>query len=176
MNNLNPTIFLLPVISLVLVSVLYINLLKKSINKQTFKHFIFIISTLSFLLNFTWELLQAPLYASMAIDKNHSILCALASVADVIMVLLMYFGLSIVYKTPFWVKNLSIKRIVITMILGGTGAILSEIEHIAAGSWTYAKSMPLLPIVNVGLLPVLQFTILPILILYLSFFLLKFWD
>ncbi len=36
---------------------------------------------------------------------EHIAFCALASVADVLMVLLLYFGLALLYKNPFWVQD-----------------------------------------------------------------------
>lgn len=175
MNPLKINIFFVPVIALILVIVLYIKLSKSVINKSAFNRFILFVIILSYLLNVTWELVQVPLYKRM-IFNNHTVLCAVASLADVIMVLLLYFGLAIIYKDAFWVKNLSFKRIVMVITTGAVGAIVSESRHIAAGNWAYAESMPILPMVSVGLSPVLQFTILPVLIYYLSAYFLKFWD
>jgi len=175
MNGFTLNILLVPFIALVLVIVWYVYSIKKVKQKSTFKRFILSLIILSFIMNLTWELLQVPLYKNM-LFRNHTLLCALASLADVIMVLLIYFGLAIIYKDPLWIKNLSISRIFIAMMVGGIGAILSETRHIAAGNWAYAEAMPLLPIVNIGLSPVLQFTILPILIYHLSIFFLKFLD
>ena len=41
------------------------------------------------------------------------------------------------------------------------------------GNWAYTDSMPIIPIVNVGISPILQFMILPLLIYLLSFYCLK---
>jgi hypothetical protein len=176
MSSIRINIFYVPFIASLLVIVLYINLYRKVNDKRVFKKFIFLVIVLSYLLNLIWELLHIPLYESSVLPNNHMILCMLASLADVIMVLVLYFGSAIVYKDPLWVKTLSRTRVLITMMVGGMGAILSETRHIAAGNWAYAGSMPILPIVGVGLTPVLQFIIMPALIYYLSFYFLTFWD
>ena len=65
--------------------------------------------------------------------------------------------------------HLKIHHIALVVIIGGVGAILSEMRHLSLRSWAYDNSMPLIPVVNVGISPVLQFMILPLLIYFLSF-------
>ncbi len=173
MNNLKLTIFVLPVIALILVGVLYILLSKRSSNKEAFRWFVLIISVLAFLFNIVWELAQAPLYKGYTGNLQHTAFCILASVSDAVMVLLIYFGFALIYKNLFWADNLTWQRISMIMIIGGIGAILIEVEHISSGSWAYAKTMPIIPIVKVGLFPVLQFMVLPVIIYRLSFYCLK---
>jgi hypothetical protein len=162
MNNLTPIIFLVPVIALTLVITLYVLLLKKTTDKKPFKKFVFTLIVLAFSLNLTWELLQIPLYNATYSIKQMSF-CALASVADVIMELLLYFGFAFIFRNIFWVKNLKWRQVVAVVLVGGIGAILSEIRHLSLGTWKYSEAMPIIPIVNVGLSPVLQFMILPLL-------------
>ncbi len=169
MNNLNPLIFLVPFIALTLVVLLFIYLLKKSDDKVGFKRFVFTTLVLAFLLNFAWEVIQIPLYKGSSYSIEQIAFCALASVADAIMVLLIYFCFALVYKNPLWVQNLTAPRIFILMLVGVAGAIVAEIRHLSAGNWAYDKSMPILPGVDVGLSPVLQFMLLPSFIYYLSY-------
>ncbi len=173
MNKLQPVIFLIPVIALILVVVFYFILLKRVTNKGTFTRFVFITAIFAFLLNFAWEIIQIPLYKSNVYDIQHISFCALASVADVIMVLLIYFGFALVYKNAFWIKNINIQRALLLILTGGIGAILLEMRHLSEGDWAYNSSMPIIPVVNAGISPVLQFMLLPLLIYYVSFLLLK---
>lgn len=124
---------------------------------------------LAFLLNLIWELLQMPLYDNTSFKINHVAFCALGSVADAIMVLLIYLGLAVIFKNAFWIYPLKWHRILLLILIGGVGATLSEIRHLSLGNWAYSDMMPLLPFVNVGLSPVLQFMILPVFIYILSF-------
>jgi signal transduction histidine kinase len=173
MNNIEPIIFLIPVIASILVIIFYYILLKKTTNKAVFNHFIFTVIILSFFLNFAWELIQSPLYKGHSYNTAHIALCALASLADAIMILLLYFSLALIYKNPFWVRNLKLDRIITLILIGGIGAILVEIRHLLVGNWAYAPSMPIIPFVNAGLSPVLQFMILPVIVYSLSFYFLK---
>ena len=174
MENLKPIIFLVPIIALILVSLLYAFSVKKVTNKKTFNGFVLMIIGFAFVLNFTWELAQMPLYDSSSFTINHVAFCALGSVADALMVLLLYFGLAFIFKNPLWIFPLKRERVVIVVLTGGIGAVLSEIRHLSLGNWAYSDLMPLIPIFNVGVSPVLQFMILPIIIYNLSFKLLSF--
>lgn len=170
MNNLKPIIFLVPVIALILVIILYFILLNKSNNKKAFNRFVVTTTVLAFLLNFTWELIQMPLYNSSSFTINHLVFCLLGSVADAIMVLFLYFGFALIFKSPLWIQPQKLQRIIIVILTGGIGATLSEMRHLSLGNWAYANSMPLIPMINVGISPVLQFMILPILIYRFAFY------
>ncbi len=173
MENLNATILIMPVIALILIIILYMHLLKHSNNRIAFKRVSYFIIAFSFFLNYAWELLQMPLYKNTVFDLKHIAFCGLASVADTIMVLLLYFGFATIYKQPFWIKHINIQRTLMLVTLGGIGAILGEMRHLSQGNWVYASSMPILPFVEIGLSPVLQFMLLPVLSFYLSFYFLK---
>lgn len=169
MNDIKPIIFLVPLIVLTIVCILYLILLKKATDKKAFQKYILITIVFAFLLNLAWELIQIPLYKNPVYDIDHIAFCTLASLADVLMVLLLYFGLALIFKDPFWIQFLKLHRIVIVVLTGGAGAVLSEMRHLSLGSWGYNDSMPLIPVVNVGMSPVLQFMMLPLLVYFLSF-------
>lgn len=169
MNKLNPLIFLAPVIALTLVVLLFIYLLKKSDDKAAFKRFVFTTLVLAFLLNFAWEMIQMPFYKDTSFSVQNVAFCALASVADVIMILLIYFCFALIYNNPLWVQELTAPRILLIILVGALGAIVAEIRHVSAGNWAYGTSMPILPVVDVGLWPVLQFMLLPAIIYWLSY-------
>ncbi len=160
---------IIPVIALLLGILLYIILLQNAIQKKIFKRYVFATIIIAFLLNAAWEILQIPLYKGGVYEWDHILFCVLASVADVIMVLLIYFGFAFIYKNALWIKNLSTGRIIILILTGGIGAVVAETRHLAIGTWNYADAMPLIPFIKVGLSPVLQFMILPFFIYLLSF-------
>lgn len=170
MNNQSFTIFLIPVLALILAIVLYAILLNKADDKAAFKKFILTTLILAFLLNLVWEILQVSLYKGGSHDVRHIIFCALASVADAIMVLILYFGFALIYKNPLWIRNLTWQRINMLVLAGGAGSIFGEMRHLSSGNWTYEEAMPIIPVVHVGLSPVLQFMVLPVIIYALSFY------
>lgn len=169
MNNLSPAVFFIPFIALILAVIGYLILLKKETNKSRFKLLVFIITIIAFVLNFIWEMLQMPLYKGMQINLQSVAVCALAAIADALMVILIYFCFALVYKKLRWVQQLTLFRFSILVLVGGIGAILAELRHTSLANWAYSKSMPVIPFVNVGLIPVLQFMILPACIYYLSY-------
>ena len=173
MNNLKPIIFLIPVIALILTGILYFSLLKKATDKKAFNRFVFTIAVLAFLLNFIWELIQIPFYKGSSYSIEHIAFCALASLADAIMVLLLYFGFASIFRNPFWVKNSKWQRIVILILVGGAGATAIEFWHLSSANWAYANTMTIIPVINVGISAVLQFMILPVIVYFLSLYYLK---
>ena len=173
MNALRLGIFIGPIIAIVLAGVFYTHLTRKEANKSKARKFMILVALLGFLLNFAWEVIQMPLYAGTAYDKRHIAFCGLASIADSVMVLLLYLAFGLLYKNFYWIQKLTITRIFLLMLAGGIGAILAEIRHLSAGNWTYTESMPIIPIVNTGLSPGLQFVVLPVLVYYISFKFLK---
>ena len=160
---------LIPFIVLIVALIFYFIVLKKETDKIHFKRFVLTTVILSFILNFTWEILQMPLYKNNELDFQHLVFCGLATVADTIMVLLIYFSYALILKNAFWIKKLDLKFALLLMLTGGAGAILSEMRHLTEGNWAYDDSMPLIPLVNAGLSPVLQFTLLPVIIYWVGF-------
>lgn len=164
MEQFKWAILILPLISLIGVILLYLYFNNRVTNKYRYTYYIVNIALIAFLFNICWELFHGPLYEGFQYDWSHIRMCLLASVTDMLTLLVMLFGLGIFYKNIFWSQKLSTYKIIMIMITGGTGTILLERWHIATNHWKYAEEMPLLPIIDVGLTPFLQFTLLPIVI------------
>lgn len=173
MENLKATALIVPVIALILISILYMHLLKHSNNRSVFKRVSYFIIAFSFLLNFFWEMLQMPLYEGMEPGIQTTLFCALAAVADAVMVLLIYYAFGLIYKSPLWIKHLNYVRVILLILTGGLGAVLMELRHLHSETWGYKQTMPLIPFVDVGVLPVLQFMSLPLLSYVISFYFIK---
>ncbi len=166
--NFNINLFITPAIALGLVLWGYLYFRKIVNSRTTFNKYLGVIGALSFFLNWVWEVAQGPLYSSFEFDLLHISFCGLASIADMLMVYVLWFGFGSIYKNVYWVNNLTGKRIFWLMLTGGVGAILAEIRHTAVGNWSYAEAMPLLPWVEVGLFPAVQFSFIPLIIFYLT--------
>lgn len=169
MDNLNFDIFIVPIIVLVIITGFYSYFSKTVKYKERYRCVVFFIALSAFLSNLVWELLHAPLYSVFGYDFRHVLIYVLASVADMLMVLLLYFVFAILNRDGLWVRTMSTARIIALMTVGGLGAIFSEMWHTARGDWQYAYEMPVLPILEVGISPILQFVLLP----WLSFFISK---
>lgn len=168
MNDLNPSIFIVPAIALSLVILLYVYFAKNVRDKRNYRHYILELAVGAFLMNFIWEMAQGPLYEGFEYDWKHISFCGLASIADMLMVLILLYGFGLVYKNVFWIQKMGTSKVLPLILFGTTGAILAELWHTTRGDWLYAETMPLLPMVDVGILPVLQFAILPWLLFSLS--------
>lgn len=173
MNPLKPTIYVVPVVVLLMVAILYRQAVAKSSDVGLFRRFMLLLTVAAFLLNLAWELLQGPLYEGYEYDLRHVSICVLASVADALMVLLLYLGFARILKDALWVSNISASRMVWLIVVGGIGAIIMEMWHLKEGNWAYSEAMPVIPLVQAGLSPVVQFMLLPLVSIFLSFWLLK---
>ena len=171
MTNLTPAMFVAPTIALTGAAWLYAYFRKRAADKVLFRRFISLMTVLAFLLNFAWELGHCPLYTGCGYDFAHVTFLALASLADAILAVLLYFGFALVYRNGRWAHPLTARRGFWLMVVGGTGAVVSEMAHLVAGNWAYTVSMPLIPGIGVGITPALQFTVLPLLIYSLSSYL-----
>ncbi len=160
--------FIIPVIALATVILLYYLLLKKTNDPIAWKKMIRIILGLAFVLNFLWEMAQMPLFKNMPFNGQTTLFCALATIADCIMVLLLYLGFGLRYKDPMWFRQPDLLPVLLLIIAGGLGAVLAEKAHLLSGNWAYSSYMPLVPVVDVGLSPVLQFMVLPATVCYVA--------
>jgi hypothetical protein len=168
MEELDLGIFVVPTIALTLVILAYMYFAKRVSDRGEYKKFIVAVAVISYALNFVWELAQGPLYEGFEYDVEHISFCALASVADMLMVFILLFAFALIYKDVYWMRNWGWKRIASLVLIGFFGAILAEVWHTARGDWAYADAMPILPVAEVGISPVLQFTLLPWLIFMIS--------
>ena len=168
MEKLRLYIFIVPSAALLLMIILVVYLKKNAVNQQDFMQLFWSITMCSFILHFTWEMLQMPLYNKMLLGWKSTLFCALASVADTIMVLLIYYGFALLYKNNWWMTRPRLYRLLILVIAGGAGAALGELRHINLGTWSYSAQMPMIPALKVGLVPVLQFMLLPGVIYFLA--------
>ncbi len=169
MNHLSVSILIIPLIALLLAVAGYIILHKQATDKAAFNRLTVAIIGISLLLNFAWEMLQMPFFKGMDLNWRATVFCAVASVADTLMVMLLYLGFAIIYKESFWVKQMSWQRILLLILVGFIGAVLAELKHTSAGDWSYSNYMPVLPVLGVGIVPLLQFMVLPAIIYFLSF-------
>ncbi|MEX0362519.1 MAG: hypothetical protein AB3N10_16200 [Allomuricauda sp.] len=164
MRALNMEIFTIPSVVLILVVLAYGYFLRKVTDKSKYKRCVAKIICIALVFNLLWEVSHGFLYEDFQYDLKHISFCALATVADVLMVLLIFFGFAILYKNIYWIWELNSRRLILLIVVGTTGAILAEIWFTGGGYWAYAANMPLLPFVKVGVSPVIQFALLPWLI------------
>jgi len=120
------------------------------------------------LLNFPWEMLQAPLYVGMAQAPHVQAVraCLQATLGDALIMGLAHGTVALATRNRHWIASASNwQRVGFT----GVGvAVTAIIEGLAirgywTASWTYLPAMPLIPGTGVGLVPLLQWVVLPLL-------------
>lgn len=101
MDKLRLSIFVVPIIALTLIISLYLHFLKRVIDRRNYQYFIVSTAIVAFMLNLVWEVAHGSLYEGFQYDLDHISFCALASVADMFMVLVLLFAFGVYTKTLF---------------------------------------------------------------------------
>tara|TARA_R110002110_G_scaffold12718_3_gene60868 strand:+ start:27530 stop:28072 length:543 start_codon:yes stop_codon:yes gene_type:complete len=124
-----------------------------------------------FLTHFAWEMFQIPWFTGMAEAPHGSVvwLCTRATGGDVMILLVSFWLSSVICGHRQWLINGDRKPVVILVVTAM--AITIFFEWLATGPldrWEYADSMPIVPVIGVGLAPLLQWLVLPPLIVWLT--------
>lgn len=123
----------------------------------------------SFLLNFVWEIWQAPFFVGMP-DASHwdaVKVCTRATAGDVVIMLVAFWGVAVVNRSRAWTLDFRRRDMVAFTSIGFAITVLMEwLATGPLGRWTYAETMPVVPLLGIGLLPALQWLLLPPLVLW----------
>jgi hypothetical protein len=118
----------------------------------------------SFLLNFVWEFFQVPFFRGMA-DAPHwqaAQVCIQATLGDAGISLVAFWAVALAARSRGWVLHPTAPQL-LGFVAVGVGVTI-PFEWLATevlDRWTYADSMPTLPLLGTGLLPILQWIVLP---------------
>lgn len=86
----------------------------------------------------------------------------IAAFKDALMVIVLYLLVGVLMRNLSWGRKFNNNRIIIFLVLGLLWAVGIEYQAINASRWSYAITMPVLPVLNIGVLPLLQMLILPL--------------
>ena len=120
-------------------------------------------------LNFLWEVAQSGLYVHEGLTGSAPAIadCAIAALLDGAAIALLYVLIAALWREPEWPSRPTITQRALLPVVGGAGAVLMERIALSSAWWSYASSMPIVPVANVGLAPLLQFVVLPPVVLLL---------
>ena len=126
------------------------------------------IAIFALLVNFPWEILQAPLYAGMA-EASHTqatLACLRATLGDVVLMLLACAAVAVCARSRYWI--LAPRRWQMVSLVAMGVSVTVAIEWLATGGhwvtgWAYLPAMPLLSGSGIGLVPLAQWLVLPLL-------------
>ena len=124
----------------------------------------------SFALNWIWEMLQMPSYKEMA-GRPLQVMaarCSFASLGDVAIIFSIYAVGALAAARLGWGLRARWNVYSTIALLGAMNAFWIERAAITSGRWTYNDTMPVIPLLNVGLWPVLQLAALAPFVVWLS--------
>ena len=129
------------------------------------------IAVFALLLNFPWEVLQAPLFVGTANAPFIAAIqsCVRATLGDAVIMLLAYWMVSGVAGSRQWIIIPNSRQLLLFVAIGVV--ITAAIEWLATRgwwvqNWTYSPAMPLVPGIGVGIVPLLQWITLPLLVVW----------
>lgn len=133
----------------------------------------FNLAVFAVLLNFPWEVLQAPMFEGMSAAPHSTVIgaCLQATLGDAVIMLLAHASVVAATRRRRWLVAPSRWEVAGFVAVGV--AITAIIEWLATRghwvqSWVYSSSMPIVPGVGVGLSPLLQWVVLPPLVLWFA--------
>jgi hypothetical protein len=124
------------------------------------------VAIFALLLNFPWEILQAPLFADMASlpHAEAARACLRATIGDMVIMLMAHAVVAIGWRDRRWMVTASGAQLALFIALGVSVTVLIEglaVQGLWVSTWSYLPAMPLLPSTGIGLVPVLQWLTLP---------------
>ena len=129
------------------------------------------IGAFGFLLNFAWEMWQAPLFEDMARASHLAALvrCTLAALGDAVILVAAFLAIALWAGTRAWA--LRPRRRHVLAFVGLSLAITIALEKIAIAAlipgwtWAYGAAMPVIPLIEIGAAPFAQWLVLPLTVL-----------
>ncbi|OQW32789.1 MAG: hypothetical protein A4E19_05370 [Nitrospira sp. SG-bin1] len=122
--------------------------------------------------NYPWERAQSRLYVLPNGAEVGWWMCAAASVADGLIVLLLFQIGKLVTGQPDWYLKPGARGYAALLLSGAVVSTVIEWSTIHVGQWwAYSQRMPVVPLLNIGVVPLAQMLVLPPLI----FILLAWW-
>jgi hypothetical protein len=122
------------------------------------------ISFFGLLLNFVWEIWQAPLFQGMD-ELTHfeaTVHCTKAALGDVVILLVAFWIIALTARSRGWIIHPKTIQIVGFIAIGIIITMVFEAVAIhVLNRWQYAMTMPILPILGTGIAPILQWLIIP---------------
>ena len=127
-------------------------------------------SLLTFVFHFSWEILQAPLFARMPTMSHWqaTLVCLKATFGDVGIALAGFAAAALWDQNSRWFIAPSAGALIAYLTTGLLITIAFEWHAVHwANRWAYSDVMPIVPVIRVGLAPVMQWIILPTVVFFL---------
>lgn len=129
---------------------------------------ILLLVALAFPVELLWEFAQFPLYAQWYEEPLPRIIAfgIHCTIGD-LLILAGTYALTAFFMAQPRLHSAPGRGWVLFTLLGAGYTVYSELANVyPRGSWSYAESMPMVPLLHVGLTPLLQWVVLPPLLLF----------
>ena len=123
----------------------------------------------AFIVNLAWEVPHSLLYKTtteMSVSEYVPRILQ-ASAGDIVMILIIFAIISLYNNSVKW-SILQKKNIILSILLGIIVSVTFEIYALNTNKFAYLPSMPLIPLLNVGITPVLQMIVAPLIVFFLA--------
>ncbi len=124
----------------------------------------------SFLLNFVWEFFQVPFFRGMAAAPHWEAaqVCIQATLGDAGISLVAFWAVALTARSRGWALHPTARQFLGFVAVGVVITIAFEWLAVEVlDRWSYAESMPTLPLLGTGVLPILQWIVLPPVVVWL---------
>ena len=119
-------------------------------------------------LNFSWEMAQAPLYEPMGTAWQATRRCFVASLGDGLMILLVLWSGATLFGSSGRFVRPTLATVTFAAVAGLVLAVAVEQWGLASGRWVYQPHMPRVPGSDVGVAPLAQMVLLAPVSLWLA--------
>lgn len=126
---------------------------------------VLLIFAVAVLVNYPWELGQAPLYGGM--DDRRAALwhCFIAALGDGVLVLAVFVVGAQVFRRSDWFVRPGLRAYGVMLASGlAIGVLVEWLGLHVLRRWSYGPAMPRFPGLGIGLVPIAQMLLLPPLI------------
>lgn len=131
--------------------------------------FFLILFVFAVALNYAWELAQLDFYAGTGGLPEMWLHCFKSSLVDGLLVMLIFGAGALIFRERSWCQRMTFYKWVFIFLAGFVvGVGVEWIGFRVLKRWEYGESMPIIPIVGVGLVPILQMLILPPLVFWIA--------
>lgn len=125
--------------------------------------FILKIFLIALVLNAIWEFWHVRFYTSAGTFQGtmpYPWFLIYAICWDAIFITVVYLGMALLKHSLYWIKTISFADALIVLFVSMATAVYVERRSLRMGKWAYNATMPLVPLLGVGLTPFIQLAFL----------------
>ncbi len=127
---------------------------------------VFVITTL--VLHGLWEHTHIVLYTNYAALEGILPVWMFATLGDLLYTFVIIGVISVLKRSITWVYNSTRSEYALAIFFGFLIALVIEYKGLYLGRWEYGLSMPIIPLLHVGLSPILQMMLITPLSLFIT--------